>query len=123
MSISRIAVTAALAIAAAAQTCAAFADSLTFSIRNRHQYAVELEFYSQDRDHVWPGGGQVYILRDEDVHEFSLTCRSGERICYGAWVSNDTDTFWGVGFDNTESCERCCATCGEGDTPTVNLDP
>ena len=26
------------------QTCAAFADSLTFSIRNRHQYAVELEF-------------------------------------------------------------------------------
>lgn len=99
----------------------ALASDVTFVIKNNHPNAVELELYSQDRDHVWPGGDQVYYLDDGEVKNIGLACEEGEQICYGAWISGDPESYWGVGPNNTENCESCCYTCSGGSTEEINL--
>jgi hypothetical protein len=99
----------------------AFADDVTFSIRNSHPNAVEVELYSQDRDHVWPGGGEIYLFDDGETKEIPLACDAGEKICYGAWISGDKETYWGVGPNNEQTCSDCCYTCEGGKTETIDL--
>jgi hypothetical protein len=107
---------------AAITPAAAVAAELQWHIRSEHEYAVSLEFYSQDRNHVWPGNDEVYVIRDYEVHDYTLTCNNGEKICYGAWVRNDSSSYWGSGYDGKQSCDSCCFTCGAGDTPVVVLN-
>lgn len=102
---------------------AAYADDVTFVMRNDHPNAVELELYSQDREHVWPGGEEVYYLDDGETKEIPLTCEAGETICYGAWIAGDQGSYWGVGPDNVQQCETCCYTCEGGQTEQINLVP
>lgn len=122
MSIIRRAQLAALSVAILAGSIpAAFAADVTFQMRNSHPNAVEVELYSQDRDHVWPGNNQVYYLDDGETKQIPLACDEGEKICYGAWVSGDKSTYWGTGPDNAETCEDCCYTCEGGKTEEIDL--
>jgi hypothetical protein len=107
--------------AVVAASSAAGAAEVTFMMRNDHQNAVEVELYSQDRDHVWPGGGDVYVLDDGETKQMPLSCQEGERICYGAWISGDRETYWGVGPGNEQNCDDCCYTCTGGATETIDL--
>lgn len=116
-------VAAALAFVVAAGVPAAYADDITFVMNNQHPNALEVELYSQDRDHVWPGGGQVYLLDDGETKTMPLACESGETICYGAWISGDQGTYWGVGPGNKQECETCCFTCEGGETEEITLVP
>lgn len=100
-----------------------FAGDFTFNMKNSHPNALRVELYSQDRDHVWPGGGEDYYLDDGEEKEMSLACEEGEAICYGAWIDGDETTYWGVGPGNSQRCEDCCYTCGDGSTFTINLVP
>lgn len=116
----------ALALAGVALACAlpmqyAQAETHTLLINNGHPYRVQLELYSQDRNHVWPGNGQAYVLDDDETKEVPIQCRSGETICYGAWVDGDSDTYWGVGPDDVDSCEACCFVCAGGETEEIQL--
>lgn len=97
------------------------AANLTFVVRNSHPNAVEVELYSQVRNHVWPGGGEIYLLDDGESKEIAISCRKGEKICYGAWVSGDVDTYWGTGPRNGKRCSACCYTCNGTKTREVNL--
>lgn len=97
------------------------ADSVLFSIQSEYEYIVHLEFFSNDRDWQWPGGDEVYVLDDYDVHDFSLECRSGEKICYGAWPKGSRKKYWGAGLDGRESCENCCISCSGGETGVIVL--
>lgn len=117
-----IAAAALLAAQFALSTPAAAAD-VTFTMQNNHPNAVEVELYSQGRDHVWPGNGEVYILDDGEAKQMPLSCEEGEKICYGAWIQGDQSTYWGVGPGNKEACDDCCYTCTGGATETINLDP
>jgi hypothetical protein len=118
-------------IAVAALTCMAvfagpassIAADVTFVMKNSHPNAVELELYSDDRSHVWPGNNEVYYLDDGETKQVPLSCNEGESICYGAWVSGDKGTYWGVGPDNKETCDDCCYTCTGGETEEINLVP
>ncbi|MCB9992991.1 MAG: hypothetical protein H6873_04955 [Hyphomicrobiaceae bacterium] len=101
----------------------AVAGDVTFYIQSQHPNVVSLEFYSQDRNYVWPGNSQVYLLEDYDTHEFALSCNKGEKICFGAWVRNRSDLYWGVGPNNAEYCTDCCYTCNGGYTQTIVLNP
>lgn len=118
----RILILAVLALAAGIAGRAG-AEEVTFVIRNSHPYAVYVELYSDDRNHVWPGGGDAYYLDDGGTWNLALSCRSGERICYGAWVAGDEDTFWGVGPENRVSCTDCCYDCEGGETEEIDLVP
>jgi hypothetical protein len=97
------------------------AAEVTFMMRNNHPNAVEVELYSQDRDHVWPGGGQIYSLDDGETKQMPLSCNEGENICYGAWIAGDRETYWGVGPGNSQACSDCCYTCTGGNTETIDL--
>ena len=110
-----------LAGAIAAAGVHARAEEMTVVIANSHPYAVMLEMYSQDRDHVWPGGNEAYLLDDGETENVTLACKDEETICYGAWVQGDDTTFWGVGRDNSQSCDSCCYTCDGGATEEINL--
>lgn len=90
---------------------AASAQSLTFQIDNEYTQDVAIEFYSTERDHVWPGGGEVYVLGPSDgTMSYPLSCRADELICFGAWTEGNRDS-WGVGRDIEFDCTDCCATC------------
>ncbi len=116
------AVLAIVALAAPPLAPAALAADVTFVIRNNHPNAVRVELYSQDRNHVWPGGGSDFYLDDGEAREMSLSCETGEQICYGAWLDGDEDTYWGVGPGNAEACEDCCYVCEGGQTEEIVLE-
>jgi hypothetical protein len=99
------------------------AGDVSFIMKNGHPNAVEVELYSQARDHVWPGGDEVYLLDDGESKEISLSCEEGESICYGAWISGDETTYWGTGPNNAQKCDNCCYTCTGGETEEINLIP
>ncbi len=94
----------------------AAADTLHWEVKSEHPNVVSLEFYSQDYNRAWPGGGEVYVLKDYDTHSYNLECTTGEKICLGAWVRGQSDRYWGVGLDDKQGCQGCCYTCGAGDT-------
>jgi len=98
------------------------ADNLQWVVQSDHPNVVSLEFYSQDYDRAWPGGGEVYILDDWNAQSYNLQCSSGELICYGAWVRGDSSQYWGVGMDNSQYCSDCCYYCGER-TESISLKP
>ena len=97
------------------------AQGLTFSFDNEFTEDLAIEFYSQDRNHVWPGGSDVYVLGTSDgAMSYSLSCQPGENICFGAWTQ-DRRNFWGGGVDMSESCEACCAVCDGSVLDTIEL--
>jgi len=101
----------------------AFAGDVTFVMNNHHPNAVEVQLYSQSRDHVWPGPDEVYLLDDGETKTMSLSCQDGESICYGAWISGDQSSYWGVGPDGEQTCDNCCYTCEGDETEQINLVP
>lgn len=92
----------------------AAAQEITFTINNENSNDIQIEFYSQNRNHAWPGGNQAYNLSAGDSNAYKLACRSGEKICYGAWVKGNANTYWGVGLNGKYSCDACCQICGDG---------
>ena len=123
MSIHQLIRRAAPALIALVLAAPAFAGDVTFVMNNHHPNAVEVQLYSQSRNHVWPGSDEVYMLDDGETKTMSLSCEDGESICYGAWISGDQSTFWGVGPDGEETCDDCCYTCQGGETEEINLVP
>ncbi|MCW0001275.1 hypothetical protein OE766_23925 [Pararhizobium sp. YC-54] len=117
----RAGLTALSVLLALGSVSAAAAADVTFQMKNSHPNAVEVELYSQDRDHVWPGNNQVYLLDDGETKQIPLSCDEGEKICYGAWISGDKSTYWGTGPDNAETCTDCCYTCTGGNTEEIDL--
>jgi len=106
----------ALALLILALPASVRADTITFHITSEHPNSVRLEFSSQTRNNrFWPGGDEVYIIKDYQTHAYPLNCRSGEKNCYGAWVDGNSSVYWGVGRKNAYGCKGCCATCQNGD--------
>lgn len=97
------------------------AETMNFVMNNGHPYRVQVELYSQDRNHVWPGDNKAYVLDDDATKNIPINCRAGEQICYGAWVDGDTETYWGVGPNDQDTCEDCCFVCESGETEEIYL--
>jgi hypothetical protein len=99
------------------------ASSLTWRVQSNYPYSVDLTFYSALSDRAWPGGTQVWVLNNNRVHTFNLSCIPGEQICYGAWVRGDTTRYWGVGYGGLQGCTSCCYYCNGGQTQVMILNP
>lgn len=93
----------------------ASADQLTFWVKAENDYTTRIEF-SSSRNRYWPGDGKSWVIDDYETHKYVLNCRSGEKICYGAWEP-ETGTRWGVGYQRDRTCSNCCYTCN-GNTST-----
>lgn len=104
-------------------TVPAFADSMTWLVKNEHPNIVDMKFYAVDegKQGQWPEEGKVYSLDDEKTYEFTLSCETGERICMGAWLRGAEDSIWGVGRNASQSCESCCYVCDGGKTTPVQV--
>lgn len=100
----------------------ASASTLTFKVRSYHNNQVDVAFFSQNRNHAWPGGTKVWVIKDYEVHNYKLDCANGEKICYGAWLRGDTTTYWGTGYGGKQRCTSCCFVCNGGTTPVMNLN-
>ena len=115
-----------LSISFLAVASTAYADGLQWRFVNRSRWQAQIDFQSSDRGHVWPGGNEAWSLYDGDSYTYNLRCRSGEKICYGAWTVAPGHTtgphYWGEGQNHDMSCAHCCATCGDGDVSTIYLD-
>ena len=85
-------------------------NTATFVIHNKSPYRVGVEFYSQARNHAWPGGDRQYTVNNDGSYD--LNCNAGEKICFGAWRDGNSSAYWGTGMNNAHGCERCCITCG-----------
>ena len=100
---------------------AAQAETITFWMASDHPYPVGLEFSSADEPgRYWPGDGMSYPLDDYEPHSFVLNCRTGERICYGAW-EKDGSVRWGAGYQQDRHCEDCCYECVGQETELITL--
>lgn len=94
--------------------------TLVFDVKSLDKYAVELSFFSETyRNRVWPGGSQIYLLKDSNVHTYRLNCRKGEKICYGAWRRGNSNSWWGVGYGGQKGCTNCCHICGGSASHTL----
>jgi hypothetical protein len=87
-------------------------SQVTFNIECEYPYAIQIAFYSQDRNVSWPGNNMAYSINDYRTHEYKLSCKSGEQICYGAWPRSSLH--WGVGLNDQYGCQNCCARCDGG---------
>lgn len=92
------------------------ATDLTWRFRSDHPNTVHLKMFSDTRNHVWPSSSRVWVLDDYEEHSIPITCNYGEKICYGAWVAGDSNTYWGVGRSGNAGCDDCCYTCTEAET-------
>jgi hypothetical protein len=114
----------ALMLAVLAAPTNAAADDEEFTIKSMAENNVQVAFFSQDRHARWPAQGRAWNLNDYNDHKFNLSCVNGERICYGAWLTGNARTYWGVGADGKEACNNCCYTCGGPDPRHITLrDP
>jgi hypothetical protein len=86
-------------------------STVTFNIKSDSEYKAQIEFYSQGRNYAWPGNGKAFDLDDYESHAFRLRCRSGEKVCFGAWPLRSS-SYWGVGYNGRHGCENCCRACG-----------
>lgn len=107
-----------------AATQSAEAGTLLWRFESKHPNIVNVELFSDSRrGHVWPGNNKVYVLDDYSVKTINISCRNGEKICYGAWVKNRSNLYWGVGYKNQNRCTSCCWTCNGGQTKVIVLNP
>lgn len=100
----------------------ASAETMTWKVKSNYKYKVQVAFYSQSRNHEWPGGGEAYNINDYDTHDYPIRCNDGEKVCIGGWVTGNARKYWGVGFSNKHSCRKCCYICGGGPIPRQVLD-
>jgi hypothetical protein len=96
--------------------------SLTWRLQSFDKKVVDVQFYSDNRGHVWPARDKVYSIDDYGVHSYKISCIAGEKICYGAWVRNNASSYWGKGKDGKYGCNDCCYNCDGGTTPIRKLN-
>lgn len=90
-------------------------DKLKFTFKTNNKKDVYIRLFSSTRNnHVWPGDGKVFFVNSSRSTEADISCQEGEKICYGAWKSNISEKYWGIGQNGKAGCEGCCVTCGNG---------
>lgn len=96
-------------------------NTLILLIKSLDSYTVDVNLFNASATLVWPGSNRVWSLDDSKTHRFVISCRDGEKICYGASRRGNSDVYWGVGPDGRRGCANCCTTCGTGAlTMTLN---
>jgi hypothetical protein len=113
----------AVGIAIIAMPFEAVSESFTWHFANDSGQPVSIELYSYKRQgHVWPGNGEVWTLPPNGVtYSSPINCQKREKICYGGWLPNDENTYWGVGRGNKVTCKNCCYNCIGGQSQVIRL--
>lgn len=110
------------AIGSTAAPQAADAASITWRFVNETDGTAAIRFFSRARNWIWPGRNQSYRLpATGQVYRKTISCRYGEKICYGGWLRGNRRLYWGVGPFGRNSCANCCYRCTDHVTPVRRL--
>lgn len=96
--------------------------NLTWRFRNSSGGSVQVKMYARQRGIWWPTATTNWRMDGVGPYSFTISCRAGEKVCYGAWAVGNTDRYWGAGFQDRHGCENCCYACFEGQTTLYNLN-
>lgn len=102
---------------------AARAEVMTWKFTSLHPNIVDVKLFDKSHNLVWPAGGNVWSLKDDNAHTVRINCTPGNRICYGAAVRGTGSSYWGIGLDGRQGCQTCCYVCGRGDPPPIRMNP
>jgi hypothetical protein len=95
----------------------------TWRFRNKTGGSVQVKMYARARRNWWPSATTNWRMDSVGPYAFTIACRYGEKVCYGAWQVGNTDRYWGTGFQDRHGCESCCYVCKGGQTTIYNLNP
>jgi hypothetical protein len=96
--------------------------NFTWRFRNNSGSTVHVKMYARERRNWWPGANTNWRMDSVGPYSFTISCRYGEKVCYGAWQAGNTERYWGTGFQDQHGCESCCYACKEGQTTLYNLN-
>lgn len=97
--------------------------NFTWRFRNNTGATVHVKMYARDRGIWWPGARTNWRMDGVGPHSFAISCRYGEKVCYGAWQAGNTGRYWGAGFQDRHGCRNCCYACTDGQSTLYNLNP
>jgi len=84
--------------------------------------SVNLKFFDKtDNITVFPSRTTAFILDNGKTGTFPLSCKKGDKICYGACASTNSSLIFGDGCDGTAGCNDCCNTCDDVNVTPINL--
>jgi hypothetical protein len=83
---------------------------------------IQVRYFDITNKLVWPADKtQVFTVVPGAPMSVTLSCTGGDKICFGA-ANADDSLFWGLDINGSKSsCPNCCATCGDGNVPTIPL--
>jgi hypothetical protein len=94
-------------------------NQIRWRFRNAYGRRIEYKLFAWNRNWSWPGGNNAFDLpANNKTYKTTIQCKRGEKVCYGAWVANNRNIFWGVGYNARYNCRNCCFTCKGVVTPT-----
>lgn len=124
---------AAIVLIACAWHAPGHAADMTFQLINDTERQLSLKFFSRgDSRQEWPSKTKSYVIRpDPAVQQMKLTCEEGEQICWGAWMTVQSQSGeiygasgqrtthtgkvqYGTGERGVRPCEYCCHVCKDG---------
>ncbi|WP_316858116.1 hypothetical protein [uncultured Cohaesibacter sp.] len=98
------------------------AGSMHWRFTKQYSGAIDIKLFPIDRPaYSWPGKGKVYTMSSPEEWYLDISCRTGEKICYGASPRNGRKIYWGVGLKNEYGCKGCCYFCNGGKTRLIEL--
>jgi hypothetical protein len=106
---------------------------MTFQLINDTERQLSLKFFSRGESRQeWPSRTKSYVIHpDPAVQQMKLSCEAGEEICWGAWMTVQSQSgemqgntgqrtthtgkvLYGTGDRGIRPCEYCCHVCKEG---------
>jgi len=94
---------------------------LNLKVTNRMAGEVQFKLFSRANEgRQWPSTDKVWFLVGRDSLETEISCKPGEKICFGAWEAGERN-YWGCGQACRSGCSGCCSTCGSSRI-TMRLD-
>ncbi len=97
-------------------------SNLTLQFTDSCTNNVELKFYDQTNGDVWPSGSTHWVLNDGNTLSQTVSCQTGDNICFGAAVNGDNSQgYWGAGFGGQLGCTGCCYSCANSSPTGWNL--
>ena len=91
------------------------------TMNNQTDRVIAYQFTNKHDTKRWPAWNRHWEVDPHQSLTHRLSCYDGQRICYGAWVRDQPDLYWGIGLEHNEQCEDCCFVCGRVGAYTVDL--
>ncbi len=83
---------------------------------------VQARFFDMTNGGLWPDASNAWATNVEGGYvDEVLACIPGAKVCYGAEPAPSNGRYWGLSLDGTQSCDACCAICGQGNPQPINL--